>query len=329
MRVCLFDHHDYIIPTEGIGGVIGTFQMLYEGLRNENIDLTLIVNDFSTLNSEQNFNVIKLPYEKIQDLRWGKLKVADFFNKGIFYSNSSGRHVNFNFENFDGTWVSTCHGCYEFVGGSDCQVFVSNNQLSQHFRDNLFDTYSNDYRVIHNRVNPDDYYWIEGPHDKLVWMGRIDGAKAERLYEIALGCNEKIFAAGWYSKEYEWLFNKVMSTDKIEWLGEIKGCENKRKFYSMAKASIHCSSFEDPCPTTILEAQSCGIPVVTYANGSMNEICENKKIIFNNITDFLSYINHSKFEYDKNKIRQFVVENFNSKDYSKYYFNLFKTLWKK
>ena len=46
-----------------------------------------------------------------------------------------------------------CHGCYEFVGNSKCQIFVSNNQLKQHLRDNLFDSYCNDYRVVHNSID--------------------------------------------------------------------------------------------------------------------------------------------------------------------------------
>lgn len=329
MKVCLYDHHNFVIPTDGIGGVIGTFQMLYEGLHNQEIDLTLIVNDLSTLESKKKFNVIKLPYETIQDLRWGKLKISDFFQGDIFYSNSSGRHVNFNFDGFEGKWVSTCHGCHEYVGNSVCQVFVSNNQLHQHFKDNLFDSFCNDYRVIHNSINVDDYFWTEGSHDKLVWMGRIDGAKAERLYEIALNSKEKIYIAGWFSKENEWLFNKIMSTKNVEWLGEIKGVQNKRNFYSMAKVSIHCSTFEDPCPTTILEAQSCGIPVISFANGSMSEICYHKNFIFDNLNSFTETLNTYNFKTNDEKMRDFVKVNFNSEKYSKKYLKLFESLWKK
>lgn len=331
MKICLYDHHNYSIPTDGIGGVIGLFQILYQGLKNEGVDLTLIINDNSPLESEPNFNVIKLPFNKIEELRWGKLKVSDYFNDGIFYTNSSGRHVQFDFTDFRGKWISTCHGCWEYVGNSECQVFVSNNQLKQHFKDGLFDSFSNDYRVIHGSIDGNDYFWQEGTHDKFVWMGRIDGAKAERLYDIALLSDEKIYCGGWYSSENEWLFNKIMSTNKVEWLGEIKGTVDKRKFYSMAKASIHCSTFEDPCPTTVLEAQACGIPVISYSNGSLLEICYNKNYIFDTIDKLIECMKTEDFgpQLNNPKLKSFIEKNFLSENYHKKYLEIFKQLWEK
>lgn len=331
MKICLYDHHNYVIPTDGIGGVIGTFQILYQGLLKEDVKLTLIINDSSPLESKKNLEVIKLPFEEIENIRWGRTKITNYFNGEIFHSNSSGRNVKFDLSDFEGIWVSTCHGCLEYVGKSDCQVFVSNNQLHQHFKDNLFDTFCNQYVVIHNRVDPDDYFWIPGPHDRLVWMGRVDGAKAERLYDIALNSKEKIYAAGTYGDEFKWLFDKIMSTGKVEWIGEVRGTEEKRIFYSKAKASIHCSTFEDPCPTTVLEAQACGIPVVSYSNGSLFEICENKNYLFSNLESIVTFINNHQFENNltKEKTRKYVVDNFNSKDYSKLYLKLFQSLWKK
>ena len=326
MKVCLYDHHDYIIPTDGIGGVIGIFQILYQGLKKLEVDLTLIVNDSSPLISENKFKVIKLPFNEIEDIRWGKRKITKYFNGDIFFSNSSGRHVNFDFSDFQGNWISMCHGCYEFVGNSKCQIFVSNNQLKQHLRDNLFDSYCNDYRVVHNSIDPNDYFWEEGNHDKVVWMGRIDGAKAERLYDIALKSNQKIYAAGFYTEEFEWIFDKIMSTNNVVWLGKIEGVENKRKFYSEAKVSIHCSTFEDPCPTTVLEAQACGIPVISYSNGCKEEIMYDKKLIFKNLENLIDVLNNSNYIYDSEKesIRNFVLEKFRSDIFIKKMLEIFE-----
>lgn len=326
MKVCLFDHHDYVIPTDGIGGVIGLFQILYEELRKlEKLHITIIVNEKSKLESDTNFEVKKLPFSDIEKLRFGQLKVSDFFDGDIFYTNSSGRHVNFNFEGYGGKWVSTCHGCQEWVGGSDCQVFVSNNQLSQHFRDNLFENYCNNYRVVHGVVDCDRLFFEDGEHDRLVWMGRIDGAKAERLYEIALHSNEVILAAGWYSPEWKWLFDKIMSTNKVEWVGKIEGDEQKRKFYSRAKLSIHCSTFEDPCPTTVLEAQSCGIPVISYANGSLQEIVLFKDLVYNDFNLFISKLNNFDQEnYQRLHLKSFIEDNFSKKLYGYKFYKIFK-----
>ena len=50
-HICLYDHHNYVIPTDGIGGIIGLFQILYENLSKYNVKITLIINDQSPLTS--------------------------------------------------------------------------------------------------------------------------------------------------------------------------------------------------------------------------------------------------------------------------------------
>lgn len=328
MKICLFDHHDYKIPTEGIGGVIGLFQILYEELRKyNNLEITVIVNDKTELTSNPNFLVIPLDFNEIENIRYGITPIIKYFTGDIFYTNSSGKHVNFDFSGFRGKWVSTCHGCQEWVGGSDVQIFVSNNQLHQHLRDNLFENYCNNYYVVPGVVDTQKLYYEEGPHNRIVWMGRIDGAKAERLYDIAKHSNEKIVAAGWYSPEWEWLFKKIIETNNVEWVGKIEGEEAKRKFYSQAKVSIHCSTFEDPCPTTVIESQSCGIPVISYANGSLLEICYYKDLIFNDLENFMYKLNNFNKEfYSKKELLDFTKIKFDKKLYGEKFYKIFNNL---
>lgn len=326
MRICLYDHHNYVIPTDGIGGVIGLFQILYSELKNKEVDLTIIVNDLSTIENDKNFKVIKLPFSEIENIRYGRVPISKYFNGDIFFSNSSGRHVNFDFKGFNGKWVSMCHGCQEWVGGSECQIFVSNNQLKQHFNDNLFDEYCNNYHIMHGVVDTKRLYYEDGPHDRIVWMGRIDGAKAERLYEISKNVNEKILIGGWYSEEWEWLFKKIISTGNVEYVGFIRNDFEKREFYKRAKISIHCSTFEDPCPTTILEAQACGIPVATYANGAIKEINYHQNLIFNELKTLVDFLNGElSFTYDK-KLLDFIEKNFDKSLYGNKFLNIIKNI---
>jgi glycosyltransferase involved in cell wall biosynthesis len=289
------------------------------------VNLTLIINNNSTLETEKNFKIIKLPFLEIEDIRYGRIPIKKYFNGHIFYTNSSGKHVNFDFTGFEGKWVSTCHGCEEWVGGSHCQIFVSNNQLLQHLRDNYFDSYSNSYRVIHTPIDINKLYFTDGEHNRIVWIGRIDGAKAERLYDIALNSSEKILAAGVYDENWKWLFDKIMETNNVEWVGKIDGDNQKRKFFSRAKLSIHCSTFEDPCPTTILESQACGVPVITYANGSMYEICCYKNLVFNNLKEFTKTLN-SFGGYKETMTKElicFVENNFSAKEYGMKFYKVF------
>jgi glycosyltransferase involved in cell wall biosynthesis len=326
LKICLYDHHNYPIPTIGCGGVTGMFQMLYDVIQNYDVKLTLIVNDQSTVQNTEKMNVIKLPFTEIENLRYGRSKISDYFNDGIFFTNSSGRHVNFDFTNFRGKWVAVCQGCHEYVGNADLQVFVSQNQMYQHFRDNLLDSKNMDYKIVYNAIDKKEYYWEDGSHDRIVWIGRIDGAKAERLYEIALRSPEKILAAGWFTEDWRWLFDKIMSTGNVEWIGKIEGLENKREFFSKAKLNIHCSTFEDPCPLTVLEAQACGIPVLSYANGSMKEICYLKDLVCSSLEEFIEKINIDHYTENKNNIIDYISNNFSSESYGKRWYQVFREL---
>ena len=322
----MYDHHNYPIPTPGCGGVTGMFQMLYDVIQKYDFKITLIVNDLSTVEDTEKMKVIKLPFSEIENIRYGRTPVSRYFNGDIFYSNSSGRHVNFDFSNFRGKWIAVCQGCHEYVGNADLQVFVSQNQLYQHLRDRLLDSSILDYKIVYNAIDKSEYYWQDGPHDRIVWIGRIDGAKAERLYDIALRSPEKILAAGWYSPEWEWLFDRIMSTGNVEWVGRIDGAENKRHFFSRAKINIHCSTFEDPCPLTVLESQACGIPVLSFANGSMSEICYLKELVCGNLDELISKINHDYYTENKQKIIEFITNNFTSESYGKRWRDIFNQI---
>ena len=286
MKICLFDHHNNPYPIQGYGGIERINQLLFESLSENGYDITLICVEGSTINlNMENSKIISLPFEELENIRYGKIPVSKYFNGDIFQTHtSSTKHCNFDFKGFTGKWVATCHGYNEWVGAK-YQSFVSNNQYEQHIRDGLIENTVEYTFITNGAINSNILKYIDGPHNKLVWLFRICNDKGvDRLIEIAEKLNETIIVAGNIVDNN--LFERLIKLSNIEYYGVIKTEEEKINFFANAKASLHTSIFEDPFPLTILEAQMCGIPVVTWANGSVKESNYN----LNNIMLYLYFI---------------------------------------
>ena len=69
MKIGLFDHHDYPYPTNGVGGIVGLNELLFEELGVLGWDVTLICTDKSTIKPIfNNQDVIKLPHSVLEDM---------------------------------------------------------------------------------------------------------------------------------------------------------------------------------------------------------------------------------------------------------------------
>lgn len=63
------------------------------------------------------------------------------------------------------------------------------------------------------------------------------------------------------------LYDKVMFTGKTDW-------EELREYYRRSDIFLY-ASFLDACPTTVLEAQACGLPaIVTYGSGAAELVAD-------------------------------------------------------
>ena len=328
MKIGLFDHHDFPYPTNGIGGIISLNELLFNELGVLGFDVTLICTDKSTLEPTfSNQHIIKLPFQTLDDIRWGKVEVENYFQGDIFHTHtSSTHHCNFDFNSLM-KWVATCHGCMEWAGSLN-QVFVSHNQYLQHKRDNLLESNIKRAFVANGCVDEEKYYYQDGSHDRLVWLGRIDGAKAERLLQIAPLINEKIYVAGEATLEWCGLKDAIIALPNVEYVGYISGEDNKRAFLATAKASLHLSTFEDPFPLSIIEAQHCGIPVITWANGSMLESNYSTNNIHLNINSFVNYVNEGLYKTcgEHKQISKWSHNKFSKYNYANTYISIFEEI---
>jgi glycosyltransferase involved in cell wall biosynthesis len=331
MRICLFEHHNNPYPIQGYGGIERINQLLFLKLSELGYDVTLIVVDSSTIESKYpNQKIIKLPFHEIENIRYGRIPVSKYFNGDIFQTHtSSSKYCNFNFTDFNGKWIATCHGHIEWVGAK-YQSFVSKNQYNQHIIHNLIESTTEKIFFTPGCVESEHFFYdINGTHNKLVWLGRICHDKGvDRLIEIAKNIDDDILVAGNIVENH--LFNELMSCSNVKYCGYITTEEEKSKFFSNAKASLHTSNFEDPFPLTILEAQSCGIPVITWSNGSVRESNFSLKNVHDSLESVIDYLkSHNYLLLNNHEIENWVKSNFSSKNLAENYLNVYNQILNK
>lgn len=311
MKICLFDHSKTPYPVQGYGGIERINQYLYMALVDMRYDVTLVVVNCGFQYKEG--KVIKLDANTIDDLRFGRKKLVDYLPNDfdIFQTQTSGKNQSFNFSDFHARWFATCQGDEEHALCPH-QIFVSHNQLCINTpRYNIYENCENVY-VCHSGISTEVLKFVPGEKTEIVWLGRIETSKgAHFLPLIAELSGEKISFAG--NINDRGIFNRINSDKNLHYYGEIRTEEEKCIFFSTAKLYIHTAQFNDPFPTTILEAQMCGVPVMALNKGSMSESLFDKSLIFSTPEDMASAIRTKEYlKIKPGDVYRFNYENFSN-----------------
>lgn len=129
---------------------------------------------------------------------------------------------------------------------------------------------------VHNGLDLKLFPYNERPKDYLLFLGRLSPqkgvdqaikiAKLTKLPLIIAGKMVKHDQAYLKQKVLKYLYNK-----QIKYLGFID-FKQKINLLKNALALIHPNTFFEACSNSILEAQACGTPVLTYNRGGNKEI---------------------------------------------------------
>ncbi|HEY8100649.1 MAG TPA: glycosyltransferase family 4 protein [Burkholderiaceae bacterium] len=116
------------------------------------------------------------------------------------------------------------------------------------------------------------------PDDYFVFIGRVSPEKrVDRAIDIARQCGIPLYIAAKVDIADEAYFNEyirpLMDTPLVTFLGEINDVE-KSKLLKHAKALLFPIDWPEPFGLVMIEAFSCGTPVIAYRNGSVPEIME-------------------------------------------------------
>lgn len=163
--------------------------------------------------------------------------------------------------------------------GKDGLVFVS------HKAKELAGEPSDSY-VIHNSIDFNAYEFNKNGGDALLWLSRVvENKGAREAVQAARSTNRPLVLSGYKiaSEKYETYYStyiKPYLSSAIADIGGADSSEKKIKLYGNAKAFLFPILWEEPFGLVMLEAMSCGTPVIAYAQGAIPEVIVDGKTGF-------------------------------------------------
>jgi glycosyltransferase involved in cell wall biosynthesis len=136
-----------------------------------------------------------------------------------------------------------------------------------------------DWRAtVHHGLPRDSYPFQPQIGDYFVFIGRISPEKrVDRAIEIALHCDIPLYIAAKIDTADDAYFNDrikpLLRHPLVQFVGEV-GEQAKRELLTHARALLFPIDWPEPFGLVMIEAFSCGTPVIAYANGSVPEIME-------------------------------------------------------
>lgn len=208
-----------------------------------------------------------------------------------------------------------------FVNVMHLNLFRELSELFQSFNTNII-TISNAQRkefpnlnylaTVYNCVDVDKYRFNPSPQDYLLMVGTIGRHKNQgEAIAVAKELGMKLILAGKIrDQDYFEELKKDIDQETIKWFGEI-GFEEKLKLYQNAKAFIFPILWEEPFGLVMIEAMSCGTPVVAFNRGAVSEVVRNglTGCIVDNHSQMIEAIKKVE-SIDRAACRKYVEENF-------------------
>lgn len=184
-------------------------------------------------------------------------------------------------------------------------ITISNAQRKQYPDLNYLST-------VYNGVDVNRFPFNPNPKDYLLMMGTIGRHKNQAAAIKAakqLGM-ELILAGKIRDKDYFEEIKKDIDGKQIKLIGEISSSE-KVKLCQEAKAFLFPILWEEPFGLVMIEAMSCGTPVIAFNNGAIPEVVADSLTgyVVENDTQMIDAIKKIEF-IDRKECRKRVENNF-------------------
>lgn len=132
--------------------------------------------------------------------------------------------------------------------------------------------------TVHHGLPRDQYRPGEEAGGYFLFLGRFSPEKrVDRAIEIAERCGLPIYVAAKIEeggdKYFDEIVKPLLDRPLVRYLGEI-GDEKKRALLTNANALLCPIDWPEPFGLVMIEALSCGTPVIAYRHGSVPEIVE-------------------------------------------------------
>lgn len=187
------------------------------------------------------------------------------------------------------------------------------------------------YANIYHGIDTDKFAYENEPEDYVLFIGRITHDKGAHIaIEAAKEAGVPIRIAGRsYSTENYWhqMIEPHINGKDVRYFGEVS-LEEKIPLIQKAKAVIFPTMYQEAFGYVLIEAMSCGTPVIAFPNGSVPEI------IKDGITGFLVNDKEGIIEalskidsLDRKKIRDRAEQFFSLKKMVSHYENVYRRLY--
>ena len=200
-------------------------------------------------------------------------------------------------DRFSTPFVTTFHAVYDYYLDEILEQFKKTHfvALSKKYQ-SLFKKAQLEY-VVYNGVNTDFYSYHPKKGDYLFWLGRLPKGKdgkgnyldpkgVRTAIELAQKTGEKLILSApvedpkFFEKDVKPYLN-----DKIQWVGDISPkqtapVEKIIELYQNAKAFLMTVNQHENFGLVMVEAMSCGTPVIGFDRGAVPEVIANGKTGF-------------------------------------------------
>ena len=328
MKIALIAPLYYSVPPKTYGGTEAVIYNLAEGLIKKNYDVTVFASDKSEISANLDSTFGKeLDINNVtkEDEEYRKKRIEYIITKSNNFDiiHNHDALIPILFENqFKCPMVSTWHAPFrpEALKNSPEKleklkkttlISISNSQ-----RKSLPD--ANFVATVYNGTTDLNTYSLGNGGDYLVWIGRFKDYKgAGDAVQAALKANKKLVLAGSkFNQDEIDYFNKEVKNyiddKKIKYIGEVN-LEQKVPLLQNAMAFLMPIHWEEPFGLVMIEALSCGTPVIAYSRGSVPEIVEDGKngfIICENDIDGMAIAIKNIDEIDRKYCRESVKRRF-------------------
>ena len=273
------------VPPKGYGGTERVISYLTEELVRQGHEVTLFATADSITDAKlvpsverslraEMLNRSWLAYDAIQMDKVAKL--AKNFDIIHFHTD----YLHFPLIRHIGTpHVTTLHGRLDlselvpvFEHFSSCpMVSISDSQRTPL-------PWANWCGTVYHGLPPDLYRFHPEPGKYFAFLGRISPEKrVDRAVEIALSCNTPLYVGAKIDKADEAYFDReirpLFGHPLIHYIGEVDE-RQKHALLAGAKALLFPIDWPEPFGLVMIEAFSCGVPVIAYNHGSVPEILE-------------------------------------------------------
>ena len=188
------------------------------------------------------------------------------------------------------------------------------------------------WEVVYNAIDFSKYDLVEKVADDapLIFLGRLERVKGcHTAIKVALETGNRLIIAGNISplRDEQEYFNKEIKPyidgEKIIYVGPLND-EQKNHYLGHAKALLFPIEWDEPFGIVMIEAMSCGTPVIAYMKGSVDEVI-NQGITGFKVNDIagliLSVSNIDNI--NRKKCRELAHSNFDINSIAKRYLKLF------